>query len=273
MAAERKAVFITGAASGIGLAAAKRFASAGWLVGLSDIDGPGLKSALAAIGGDNAGFTVLHDVRKADEWERALDAFVEASGGRLDVLVNNAGICRYGWFTEQTPKDFDDQIDINLRGVVLGAYLGHERLKKTPGSRLINIASVASLVGSPRFAVYSATKFAVRGLSEALDIEFMRSGVRVSCLEPTVIETPLIDKASAPGGPSFREAVNQGLAGGAALTPEEAAEVIWRAAHEEALHYPVGDGPAALLQEINPRIEATRGRWKETFGAETVEAG
>ena len=133
MTAERKAIFITGAASGIGLATAKRFASAGWLVGLSDIDGPGLKSALAAIGGDNAGFTVLHDVRKEDEWERALDAFVEASGGHLDVLVNNAGIARYGWFSEQGVKDFDDQIDINLRGVILGAYLGHERLKHTPG--------------------------------------------------------------------------------------------------------------------------------------------
>jgi NAD(P)-dependent dehydrogenase (short-subunit alcohol dehydrogenase family) len=266
MTTDRKAVFITGAASGIGLATAKRFASEGWLVGLSDIDGPGLKAALAAIGGDNAGFTVVHDVRKADEWERALDAFVEASGGRLDVLVNNAGICRYGWFDEQTPKDFDDQIDINLRGVVLGAYLGHERLKRTPGSRLINIASLASLAGSPRFAVYCATKFAVRGLSEALDIEFMRSGVRVSCVEPTVIETPLIDKASAPGGPSFREAVSQGMVGGS-LTADQAAEVVWRAAHEDALNYPVGDAPAALLLEINPRIEANRARMKEVFAA------
>ena len=269
MTTDRKAVFITGAASGIGLATAKRFAAAGWLVGLSDIDAPGLKTALAAIGGDNAGFTVVHVVRKADEWERALDAFVEASGGRLDVLVNNAGICRYGWFTEQGPKDFDDQIDINLRGVILGAYLGHERLKRTPGSRLINIASLASLAGSPRFAVYCATKFAVRGLSEALDIEFMRSGVRVSCVEPTVIETPLIDKASAPGGPSFREAVSGG--GMNALPVEQAAEVVWRAAHEEALHYPVGDAPAALLQEINPRIEANRARMKEAFAAAPAE--
>ncbi len=265
MATDRKAVFITGAASGIGLATARRFAAEGWLVGLSDIDGPGLKSALAAIGGDNAGFTVLHDVRKADEWERALDAFVEASGGRLDVLVNNAGICRYGWFEEQGLKDFDDQIDINIRGVVLGAYLGHERLKKTPGSRLINIASLASLAGSPRFAVYCATKFAVRGLSEALDIEFMRTGVRVSCVEPTVIETPLIDKASAPGGPSFRDMVSQGMGG--ALPVEQAAEVVWRAAHEEALNYPVGDAPAALLQEINPRVEANRARMREVFAA------
>ncbi len=269
MATERRAIFITGAASGIGLATAKRFAGEGWLVGLSDIDGPGLKSALAAIGGDNAGFTVLHDVRKADEWERALDAFVEAAGGRLDVLVNNAGIARYGWFAEQTPKDFDDQIDINLRGVILGAYLGHERLKKTPGSRLINIASAAALTGSPRLAVYSATKFAVRGLSEALDIEFMRSGVRVSCVEPTVIETPLLDKASGPGGFTFREAISR-MPGGP-LPVEAAAEVVWRAAHDEALHYPVGDAPAAMLQEITPRIEATRARWTEMFKAGTVQ--
>jgi NAD(P)-dependent dehydrogenase (short-subunit alcohol dehydrogenase family) len=266
---ERKAIFITGAASGIGLATARKFAGEGWLVGLSDIDAPGLKTALAAIGGDNAGFTVVHDVRKADEWERALDAFVEAAGGRLDVLVNNAGIARYGYFTQQTPRDFDDQIDINLRGVVLGAYLGHERLKRTPGSRLINIASAASLSGSPRLAVYSATKFAVRGLSEALDIEFMRSGVRVSCIEPTVIETPLLDKASKPGGPNFREAISQGMG---ALPVEAAADVIWRAAHEDALHYPVGDGPARMLEEINPRIEATRARWRDMLAAEAAKA-
>ncbi|MEJ0065921.1 MAG: SDR family NAD(P)-dependent oxidoreductase [Caulobacteraceae bacterium] len=72
-------------------------------------------------------------------------------------------IARYGLFADQTPADFSDQIDINLRGVVLGAYLGHARLKNTPGSRLINIASAASLSGSPRLAVYSATKFAVGG--------------------------------------------------------------------------------------------------------------
>ena len=270
MPTERRAIFITGAASGIGLATAKRFASEGWLVGLSDIDEPGLKTALAAIGGDNAGFAVTHDVREADQWERALDAFVEAAGGRLDVLVNNAGIARYGWFSEQTPKDFADQIDINLRGVVLGAYLGHERLKKTPGSRLINIASAASLSGSPRLAVYSATKFAVRGLSEALDIEFMRSGVRVSCIEPTVIETPLLDKASSSGhGPTFRDAIAR-FPGGP-LPVEVAAEVIWRAAHDEALHYPVGDAPAAMLEEINPRIEATRARWKEMFETGQVQ--
>ena len=265
MTPDRKAIFITGAASGIGLATARRFAAEGWLVGLSDIDAPGLKTALAAIGGENAGVTLLHDVRKADEWERALDAFVEASHGRLDVLVNNAGIARYGWFAEQTPKDFDDQIDINIRGVILGAWLGHERLKATPGSRLINIASLASLSGSPRMAVYSATKFAVRGLSEALDIEFMRTGVRVSCVEPTVIETPLIDKATAPGGPSFRDAITQAMGG--ALPVEQAAEAVWRAAHDAPLHYPVGDVPAALLQEINPRIEANRDRWRELFNS------
>ena len=143
---------------------------------------------------------------------------------------------------------------------VLGAYLGHQRLKNTPGSRLINIASAAGLSGSPRLAVYCASKFAVRGLSESLDIEFMRSGVRVSCVEPTVIETPLLDKASEPGGPNFREAMS---VMGAPLPVEQAAEQVWRAAHDEALHYPVGDMPAMLLKEIEPRIEATRGRYKE----------
>jgi NAD(P)-dependent dehydrogenase (short-subunit alcohol dehydrogenase family) len=263
MPSDRKAVFITGAASGIGLATAKKFAAEGWLVGLSDIDEAGLKTAKAALGGDNAAFTARHDVRHEDQWNAALDGFTEASGGRLDVLVNNAGIAHYGQFADQSLKQFDDQIDINLRGVVLGAYLGHQRLKNTPGSRLINIASAAGLTGSPNLAVYCATKFAVRGLSEALDIEFMRTGVRVSCIEPTVIETPLLDKASDTG--AFRNAI-QGF-GEPPIPVEQAAEVVWRAAHEDALHYPVGQAPAMLLQEITPRIEATRTRWRQMMAA------
>jgi NAD(P)-dependent dehydrogenase (short-subunit alcohol dehydrogenase family) len=103
----------------------------------------------------------------------------------------------------------------------------------------------------------------VRGLSEALDVEFMRTGVRVSCIEPTVIETPLLDKASDTG--EFRTAIN-GF-GEPPIPVEQAAEVVWRAAHEDALHYPVGAMPAMLLQEITPRIEASRARYREAMAS------
>src|SRR5262249_17720572 len=158
----RKAIFITGAASGIGLAAAKRFAGEGWFVGLADINAAGLKSALDAIGRDN-GATYLLDVRDRAAWDDALSVFV-AAAGRLDVLVNNAGVASYGYLEEQSEDEVARQLDINIKGVVNGARAGLDHLKRTPGSQLINISSCASIYGAPKLSVYCATKFAVRGL-------------------------------------------------------------------------------------------------------------
>src|SRR6202000_3473755 len=97
----KKAVFITGAASGIGLGTASRFAREGWFVGLADIDAAGLKAALDAIGRDAAASYLL-DVRDAEAWTDALSVFAAASGGRLDVLINNAGVASYGYLEEQS---------------------------------------------------------------------------------------------------------------------------------------------------------------------------
>ncbi|HQR91489.1 MAG TPA: SDR family NAD(P)-dependent oxidoreductase, partial [Caulobacter sp.] len=91
----RKTIFITGAASGIGLASAKRFAAAGWFVGLSDIDVAGLKAALLAIGPAN-GATYRLDVRDREAWDNALGEFGRLTDGKLDALLNNAGVARFG---------------------------------------------------------------------------------------------------------------------------------------------------------------------------------
>ncbi|KAI6244286.1 SDR family oxidoreductase [Aphelenchoides fujianensis] len=165
-ASGRKSIFITGAASGIGLACAKRFAGAGWFVGLADIDKPGLAAALQAIGPANGSVHPL-DVRDREGWENALGDFGREAGGKVDVLLNNAGVARFGVLEDLSDADCDIQIDVNIKGAA--------------GGRLVNIASCAGLYGSPKLAVYSATKFAVRGLSEALDIEYARHGVSVAC--------------------------------------------------------------------------------------------
>lgn len=193
----RKAVFISGAASGIGLDAAKRFAREGWFVGLADINAAGLKAALDAIGAQN-GATYLLDVRDKSAWDDALSVFTTASGGRLDVLLNNAGIAAAGNLEDQSDDDVARQLDINLKGVISGARAAIPYLKKTPGAQLVNVASCAGIYGAPGMAVYAATKFAVRGLSQALEGELAPYGVAVKCLMPWFVDTAILS-SSAPG--------------------------------------------------------------------------
>lgn len=237
----RPAIFITGAASGIGLAAAKRFASAGWFIGLSDVNEAGLAPALEAIGAGN-GATFALDVRDRTQWAAAMSGFGALTGGRMDALLNNAGIARFGWFEDITPEEADLEIDINIKGVMNGAYAGLDLLKATKGARLINVASCAGLYGPPRLAVYGATKFAVRGLSEALDAEFSRHGIAVRCIMPWFVETPILDAGSAKTNASIRDMLDSQPV----YTVEEAAEVIWDAAHGSELHYTVGKAAKSL---------------------------
>jgi NAD(P)-dependent dehydrogenase (short-subunit alcohol dehydrogenase family) len=261
----RKAVFITGAASGIGLASAKRFAAEGWFVGLSDIDAMGLKTALLAIGPDN-GATFRLDVRDRAAWTAVLADFAKLTDGRLDVLLNNAGVARFGAFDSHEDADVDLQLDINIKGVISGARAALPWLKATPGARLINISSCAGLYGSPSLAVYSATKFAVRGLSEALDIEWKAHGVSVACVMPWFVDTPILNASSPGSNANMSDALK---AGGLPVYPvEDAAEVIWRAVHGKDLHYFVGKRakqmrfasshmPSALRKQLRSRSPPT----------------
>lgn len=233
----RKAIFISGGASGIGLATAKHFAAKNWFVGLGDIDEPASHAAQAAIGARNASIHTL-DVRDIDQWNTALRDFTTASGGRLDALVNNAGIAPFGWFETITPAESGRMVDINVKGVINGAYAALPYLRATPGSRLINIASCAGLYGSPRLAVYSATKFAVRGLSEALDVEFARHQVAVSCVMPWFVDTAILDGEGGGANERLRDMVTATKQ--KVYTVEEAAESVWRAAEGGQLHHIVG---------------------------------
>ena len=232
-----KAIFITGGGSGIGRATARLFASRGWRVGVADVNEAGLAETIAMIGGGMAQRYVM-DVRDRDAWTANLDAFTTASGGRLDVLFNNAGIGAGGPLATASFEDIDRVVAINFVGVLNGARIGHAYLAKTPGSCLLNTASASAIYGSSGLATYSATKFAVRGLTEALDGEWHGDGIKVRSIVPGFIETPLLDGIAGGTNRSIRESV---VGAGLELTSADAvAEAAWAAVHGKAVHTYVG---------------------------------
>ena len=232
---EVRAIFITGGASGIGLATGRLFAKAGWRVGLADID-PRVAEAAASLPGVHHHYVM--DVRDRDAWTRCLDAFTGASGGRLDVLFNNAGIGTGGPLATASFEELDRTVGVNFTGVLNGARIGHAYLAATPGSCLLNTASASAIYGSSGLATYSATKFAVRGLTEALDGEWHADGIRVRALIPSFIDTPLLDTVGQGSNRTIRETVRG--AGLEVTRVEAVAEAAWRAVHGDAVHVYVG---------------------------------
>ncbi|WP_174287125.1 SDR family oxidoreductase [Sphingomonas bacterium] len=262
---EIKAIFITGGGSGIGRATARLFASRGWRVGVADIDDAGLAETIAMIGGGMAQRYVM-DVRDRDAWIAGLDAFTVASGGRLDVLFNNAGIATSGPLAQARFADIDRTVAINFVGVLNGARIGHAYLAKTPGSCLLNTASASAIYGSSGLATYSATKFAVRGLTEALDGEWHAEGIKVRAIVPSFIETPLLDGVAGGTNRSIREAV---VGAGLELTSADTvAEAAWTAAHGKAVHIYVGKTAHRLAFAARWMPGSLRKRMKRGLGSE-----
>lgn len=244
--AGEKAIFVTGAASGIGLAVAKHFSDRGWRVGLSDIDKPGLAAA-ARSHPFPLERTSTHplDVTNREQWAEALDAFTESSGGRLDVLFNNAGVPHGGPFAYAGWEGIDRTVAVNLMGVINGARIGHLYLHRTPGSCLLNTASASAIYGSAGLAVYSATKFAVRALTEALDAEWHADGIKVRALVPGFIDTPLLQQTTEGSNRSIRETVTN--AGFELTSADAVAKAAWKAVHGKRVLLPVGPTARKLM--------------------------
>ena len=233
----RKAIFITGAGSGIGRATAQLFARRGWLVGLADINEAGIAETARLIGSGNASLHRL-DVRDRVQWREALTSFVARSSGRLDILFNNAGIGQGGPFALMTPEEKDRVIDVNLKGVIHGAEAGLEHLAATPGSALVNTCSAAGLYAGPGMSIYAVTKFGVRALTDSLAAEWEEQGIKVRTIMPSFIDTPLLDATVTGSNASFRETVRER---GLEFTPvEQVAQAVWDAAHGKKIHTLVG---------------------------------
>ena len=232
-----KAIFITGGASGIGRATASLFASKGWFVGLADINRAGLAETAALLPPGQSSTHML-DVRDRANWDVALTDFCAASGGRLDVLFNNAGVARGGQFADVSHEDHDLLVDVNIKGVINGAEAGFRYLKETPGSCLLNTCSAAGMIAGPGLAVYAVTKFGVRALTEALEFEWQPHGIKVASLMPSFIDTPLLEANTSGTNQSVRAGV---LASGLEITPVSAvAQAAWDAVHGNQTHVVVG---------------------------------
>jgi NADP-dependent 3-hydroxy acid dehydrogenase YdfG len=232
-----KAIFITGGGSGIGRATAQHFAAQGWFVGLADLNIAGMAETAALL---PAGMSSSHelDVRDRVRWPIVLADFAAASGGRMDVLFNNAGIGVGGRIADMPLAEADRVIDINFTGVVNGIHFALPLLKATPGATILSTASAAGIYGAAGLSVYSATKFAVRALTEALDIELAADGVKVRDLMPGFIDTPLLDTISPGSNRNTRETVREA---GLEFTPvEQVAQAAWDAVHGTRIHTLVG---------------------------------
>jgi len=151
--------------------------------------------------GDPAFRPISCDVRKEDQVEAAFDT-VDTEAGCLDVLINNAGLGQFGPVDDLDTDAFDIQMDTNVRGVYLCTREAVPTMRAQNeetgfGGHIVNIASIAGLLGTPNISAYNASKFAVRGFSEAVMKEVREDGIRVTCLYPGSVETNFFDVAGA----------------------------------------------------------------------------
>jgi len=183
-----KVVAITGAARGIGKATAAALVRKGCRVAIGDLDLPLAERTAAELGSGT--IAVALDVTDRGSLAAFLDE-AERQLGPLDVVINNAGIMPVTSFVEEGEDSIRRQVDINLHGVISGTQMAIERMRPRGSGHIVNIASQAGKGGFPGIATYSATKHAVVGLSEAVRAELRGSGVEVSCVMPTVVNTEL----------------------------------------------------------------------------------
>lgn len=245
----RKSIFITGGASGMGRETAKLFADKGWFVGAFDVNEAGLDSLKAELGEANCLVRRL-DVTDRMDYRAALAAFAEATNGKMDILFNNAGIGPPGMFDQQPFEQIMAIVQVNLVGVLIGIHEGVGLLKATPGSMCFTTSSSSATYGMPGIAVYSATKHAVKGLTEALAIEFKMYGIKVADVLPGLIDTPILPAGTAERAPTegmFR-----------AIPPIEVARVVWEAYGSDTLHWYVPPELVALDHAATLAPERTR---------------
>ncbi len=267
----RKSIFITGGASGMGRETAKLFYSRGWFVGAYDVNESGLQTLEQELGSDNCTTRRLDVTVKAD-FDAAVKAFAEETDGKMDILFSNAGIGESGWFEDIPFEAALRVVQVNFIGVLASVYSTLPLLKATPNSLCFITSSSSATYGMPRIAVYAATKFAVKGLTEALSVEFQRHGIRVADVLPGLIDTNILRatpnrSGDAPKPTEDEFYANAPKSGMFRLTPPvEIAKCVWKAYETDRLHWyvPSEIGRIDLMKALAPKF--TRNMFARNVG-------
>jgi len=232
-----RVALITGGARGLGYAAAEALIAEGALVMITDLKAGDVEAAVAQLGPSAAGR--VQDVTERASWPRVFDA-VLARFGRVDIVVNNAGVANLASIEQISDADWARTIDVNLNAVYLGTQAAVERMKHSGGGSIVNIASIEGLVGEAALPAYNASKGAVRLLSKSTAIHCARSGygIRVNSVCPGFAETQMVSGALAALEPEqaqqFAAVTLQRIPMGRFAKPSEIAAVVLFLASDDA---------------------------------------
>jgi 2-keto-3-deoxy-L-fuconate dehydrogenase len=248
---DRKVAVVTGAGSGIGRAIASTFAAQGARVFVLERHAAAAADTVDRITANGGTATALAcDVADAAAVTAAF-ASVDAEAGRLDILVNNAGIAGIGTVEHTTEADFDRVYAVNVKGVFLCSQAAVPRLRRSGGGVILNLASIASLIGLVDRFAYSMSKGAVLTMTRALAVDHIKEGIRCNCICPARVHTPFVDGYLRQHYPGREQEMFEQLSAyqpiGRMCTPEEVAALALYLCSDEASFitgqaYPIDGG-------------------------------
>jgi len=219
---ERRVVVITGASSGLGEATARHLSAQGATVVLGARRADRIQALANELNGSGAkSLAVATDVTHSDQVQRLVDAAVETYG-RIDVMLNNAGLMPHSPLERLKIEDWDQMIDVNIKGVLYGIAAALPYMKEQKSGHFINVSSVAGHKVRTGGVVYAATKHAVRVISEGLRMEVKPYNIRTTVISPGALDTELVDRITEP---DIRESVRK-MAGEIALPADTFARMV-----------------------------------------------
>jgi NAD(P)-dependent dehydrogenase (short-subunit alcohol dehydrogenase family) len=245
-----KSAIVTGGGSGIGAAIAALFARQGGRIVILDVNDSGETTAAAIVSAGGDAIARRCNIADADEVARTFRD-VAAELGRLDILVNNAGIAHVGTIEQTTPEDLDRLYAVNVRGLFLCSRAAVGIMLPQGHGVILNMASIASLVGVPERFAYSMTKGAVHTMTMSIAVDYVKRGIRCNCICPARVQTPFVDGYLRQNYPGREDEARRALEAyqpiGRMGTPEEVAALALYLCSDEAAFvtgqaYPIDGG-------------------------------